>query len=55
MRLRSLLLLALRMRRPLPDDAAIKLGKHFEMPGLLEYVARARRRAVGAMFPTSVS
>ncbi|CAD7699580.1 unnamed protein product [Ostreobium quekettii] len=45
---------AMRMRRPLPDEAAMKLGQQLEIPGLMEYVARARRRAVGSMFPTSV-
>lgn len=37
--------------QPLEDDVALKVGKVFERPNLLEMIARARRRAVGSMFP----
>ena len=40
-----------RLNSPLSDDAAMKIGKEFGVVHLLEYVARARRRVVGSMFP----
>jgi hypothetical protein len=38
-------------KKPLEDDVAMKIGKSFDRPNLLEMIARARRRAVGSMFP----
>jgi hypothetical protein len=38
-------------KKPLEDDVAMKIGKAFDRPNLLEMIARARRRAVGSMFP----
>lgn len=43
-----------RQKEALDDDAAMELGHHFESPDLMKNVARARRRAIGAMFPTSI-
>lgn len=40
-----------RERTPLGDEAALAIGKYFKAPHLLENVARARRRAIGSMFP----
>jgi len=40
-----------RLRSPLGDEAAMAIGKAFDVPYLIESVARARRRAVGSMFP----
>lgn len=38
-------------KKPLEDDVAMKIGKAFGRHNLLEMIARARRRAVGSMFP----
>jgi hypothetical protein len=40
-----------RVKIPLSDEAALKIGQFYNLPHLLEYVARARRRVVGSMFP----
>ena len=40
-----------RVKIPLSDQAALKIGQYYGVPHLLEYVARARRRVVGSMFP----
>lgn len=44
-----------RMRKPICDEEALAIGKEFDMPGLFEHVARARKRVVGAMFPTDIN
>lgn len=40
-----------RVKIPLSDEAALKIGQFYGVEHLLEYVARARRRVVGSMFP----
>lgn len=40
-----------RAAAPLSDEAALAVGKACKAPHVLEHVARARRRVVGAMFP----
>jgi len=40
-----------RLKIPLSDEAALEIGKFYGVDHLLEYVARARRRVVGSMFP----
>lgn len=47
--------LLLRMRKPISDEEALAIGKEFDAPSLFEHVARARRRVVGAMFPTDIA
>ncbi|GAB4823824.1 hypothetical protein N2152v2_010870 [Parachlorella kessleri] len=42
-----------RERTPLDDEAVIRVSHTFEVPRLLEHVARARKRAVGSAFPAS--
>ncbi|KAI7842265.1 hypothetical protein COHA_003906 [Chlorella ohadii] len=37
---------------PLGDEAAMKIGRLFGQPSMMELVARARKRAVGSMFPS---
>ncbi len=44
-----------RLVTPLGDDAAMAAGKAFGVDNILEQVARARRRAVGSMFPSLVA
>ncbi|BDA42909.1 hypothetical protein COCOBI_03-8020 [Coccomyxa sp. Obi] len=44
-----------RMRKPISDEEALAIGKEFDAPSLFEHVARARRRVVGAMFPTDIA
>lgn len=43
------------MHTPLGDDAALAVGKRFGVDHMIEHVARARRRAVGAMFPADLA
>ena len=43
-----------RLRKPISDEEALAIGKTFDVPGLFEHVARARRRVVGSMFPTDI-
>jgi len=43
------------MRKPISDEEALAIGKEFDAPSLFEHVARARRRVVGAMFPTDIA
>ena len=43
-----------RLRKPISDEEALAIGKTFDVPALFEHVARARRRVVGAMFPTDI-
>jgi hypothetical protein len=40
-----------RTKFPLSDEATLKIGNFYHIPQMLEYVARARRRVVGSMFP----
>ena len=44
-----------RLRKPISDEEALAIGKAFDVPSLFEHVARARRRVVGAMFPTDIA
>ncbi len=44
-----------RMRKPISDEEALAIGKEFDAPSLFEHVARARKRVVGAMFPTDIA
>lgn len=41
-----------RLSTPLGDEAAMKIGRLFGQPSMMELVARARKRAVGSMFPS---
>lgn len=41
-----------RLSFPLGDDAAISIGRLLGAEHMIEMVARARRRAVGSMFPS---
>jgi hypothetical protein len=43
------------LRKPISDEEALAIGKAFDVPSLFEHVARARRRVVGAMFPTDIA
>ena len=43
-----------RLKIPLGDAAAMTVAREFDANSLMETVARARRRAVGSMFPTHV-
>lgn len=43
-----------RLHVPLGDEAAVAVGKLFHVDHMIEYVARARRTAVGSMFPTDL-
>ena len=40
-----------RLKTPLSDEVALQIGKVYGISHLLEFVARARRRVVGSMFP----
>lgn len=40
-----------RRHHPLTDEAILLLQQEYTLPGILEVVARARRKATGAMFP----
>lgn len=40
-----------RLVQPLADDAVARITREFGAPQLLELVARARRRVLGASFP----
>lgn len=40
---------------PLDDNAAIGIAKCFSVPDLIRNVARARKRAVGGMFPINLN
>ncbi|KAK9909944.1 hypothetical protein WJX75_009840 [Coccomyxa subellipsoidea] len=44
-----------RTHKPITDEEALAIGKEFDAQSLFEHVARARRRVVGAMFPTDIS
>lgn len=41
-----------RLSTPLGDEAAMKIGRQFGQPSMMQLVARARKRAVGSMFPS---
>ena len=43
-----------RSSSPLGDEAVVGIGKLFSAPALLEHVARSRKQARGAMFPTQL-
>lgn len=44
-----------RLTSPLEDGDVMKVGSLFAINDLLEHVAKARKRVVGAMFPRHVS
>jgi len=44
-----------RQHTPLGDDAAVDIGKVLGADNMVEMVARARKRAVGSMFPSAMS
>ena len=43
-----------RLATPLGDEAAVAVGKALGIDHMIERVARARRRAFGAMFPSQL-
>ena len=40
-----------RLTEPITDWETLAVAEHFETHGLLEHVARARKRALGSHFP----
>lgn len=40
-----------RLTEPITDRETLAVAEHFETHGLLEHVARARKRALGSHFP----
>ena len=40
-----------RLTEPITDRETLALAEHFQTHGLLEHVARARKRALGSHFP----
>lgn len=44
-----------RRHHPLSDEAVLLLNQEYKLRGLLEVVARARKKTTGAMFPHEFS
>jgi len=45
----------MRLEHPIRDEEVIQISRKYDLPDLLELVARARKQRTGSMFPVEIT